>query len=265
MAPIDGIALNDHVKNTFIHVPVPAHMLKSPRRSTSVPPGLRLLQPTETAASTSTDDPFSIRKRPSWADASTDASEEDWSPSDSAHGNNSDAESGDPSDCSPCESAAFPMGTRLSSKAAPWQPQAQCPLSDPLPYTYGQESAHVLTILKKALMDTKLPQSIDVINKPGGWLVSIQMWDMSQRSRERAIHIAKKTLLEAISGTSCTYILGYHRRPFVTQPNGFSTLFGAMRDENQACWDAYCKGYCNGRCELQHPACRMQVDVQMWM
>lgn len=272
---INGIALNTSIKNTFIDLRVPSSDCPQLRRSNSVPPGLRLLTPTNDIkpVDIKSVDPFMLQRGETWADASTDDSEEEGlSPADSVQGFDTDTDGG--STCgmacanvegSPRSPQAQPV-TPLSSKAAPWQPQAcRMVVQDPLPYTFGQEAARMVTALKKAVDESELAWEVEVVNQASGWFISVQVKEVSVS--DKVATIAKEALLHSASNSSCTYVLGYLRQPFTCRPNGFNATLGAMRDETQACWATYEKGFCRhpGCCKYLHPRCTMQLNVELWM
>lgn len=252
---INGISLNTLIKNTFISVPVPSETSPT-RRSVSLPPGVRL-------AHSTIDDDKELQRKPSWADVSTD---EDSTPSETAHGVDTDTD-----ECSSCgaPSPTAPV-TPLSSKAALFRPGGAsfmpCQVvQDPLPYTFGQEAARMVTIMKKAVEESELAWQVEVVNQASGWFISIQMNEESHTEQVRTI--AKQALLDAALESSCTYVLGYLSKPFVATPDGFTATLGAMRDESLACWDVYRKGVCRsaGQCGCLHPRCMMQLNVTLWV
>lgn len=269
MISTNSLVLSRLIKNTFIDVPLKPDDSSS-RRSTSAPPGLRFFHSTDAdlklavakavggvarpaAVPEAAEKP--LQRRASWAEPSADAVRED---STSAGGSSRRSSLTSP----PRSPSALTM-TPLSSKAAPWQPRSV--VQDPLPYTFGQEAARLVTALKKAVEDSHLAWQVEVVNQASGWYISIQTVDLSHS--DTVLQIAKKALLKAAKESSCTYVLGYLRMPFDDQPNGFNAVLGAMRDENRACWDAYGKGFCcnPGCCQNLHPTCRMQLNVALWV
>jgi len=278
MVSINGIALSSFTKNTFLHVPTTDSPM---RRSSSLPHSLCIMGSSKVGSSK---DDVKPRRTSSWADidVSTEASEDEMtprlrSPSESACADTDTEGDGKyevpypqhSSQCPPCVADERPKLTPLSGKAKPWQPCAV--LQDPLPYTFGQEAARMVTTLKKAVVDSNLAHGAEVTNQAGGLFISIQVMDEAHSARVLAI--AKNVLLNASEDSECTYLLGYLRKPFTQFQNengevfGFSAVLGAMRDEGRACWDAYGKGFCgkpNG-CGFLHPCCKMQLNVSVWM
>lgn len=263
---MDGINLKGLIKNTFIDVPV-ADSGSASKRSSSTPASFRSLQKCA--------EPIEFFQGTAHTDTSTDASAEDVSPSDSVFGIDTDDEgsidtNGGNYD-SHCEVPPPPVdenplatATRLSSKAKPWQPQPQAMfIRDPLPYEFGRQAAHVVTVAKEALESSGYVQNVDVVNEANAWGISIKMKDASLS--EQAFSIAKDALLEGAANSTCTYVLGYLAKPFQVQKHGFSTVLCGMRDESRACWDAYSKGFCRKpeRCKLLHPCCMMRVSVSL--
>lgn len=261
---MESIDLKGLVKNTFIDFKVKVG--SASKRSSSTPASFRTMtskcaEPVGFFPSGNTN-----------TDTSTDASAEDASPSDSfVFGIDTDDEgssnSGGKYECPtpPIDDAAQHQpanATRLSSKAQAFQPgRAPVFIRDPLPYEFGRQAAHVVTIAKEAVEKAGCAANVDVLNEANAWTIYIDMIDTAWS--EKALTVAKEALLEGAAGSTCTYVLGYLAKPFQVRGNGFSCILCGMRDEKRACWDAYAKGFCRNpeRCSLLHPCCMMRVSV----
>jgi hypothetical protein len=121
-----------------------------------------------------------------------------------------------------------------------------------------------MTVTKEALEQSGLAHHVEIQNDGAGWFINIQVKHTD--NTQRILSIAKNMLLQATSASTCTYVLGYKNRPWALQPFGFTAALGAMRDESQACWDAYGKGRCRDAmtCKYAHPCCVMHASVAVW-
>merc|ERR1719331_3249690 len=198
----------------------------------------------------------------SWADASTDASDDEESLMPSS-GWDTDTEYDISSDVPPPPPPAASARTPLSSKAMPWQPSFF--VQDCLPCTFDEEATRIITEVKQALEISGLTSQVDVMNTAGTWLISVRLikkMRSSSTAREQVMSIAQSLLLSAAAESSRTYVLGYMSEPFASTKSGFTAVLGELMDASRACMSAYGMGHCpHGKCcSSRHPESKMLLS-----
>merc|ERR1719486_1289833 len=154
------------IKNTFFDVRKQKEGSAS-RRISSEPAGFRPIM----KESDKQDDSFC--RVVSWADASTDASDDEKSLMPSS-GSDTDTEDDIASDVPPPPPPpAASARTPLSSKAMPWQPRFF--VQDCLPCTFDEEATRIITEVKQALEISGRTSQVDVMNTAGTWLISVRL------------------------------------------------------------------------------------------
>jgi hypothetical protein len=246
------------IKNTFFDV-LEQKEGSASRRTSSEPAGFRSTMKEED----NQDD--SLCRVVSWADASTDASDDEESLMPSS-GSGTDTEDDIASDVPPPPSPAASARTPLSSKAMPWQPSffvQDCSLC-----TFDEEVTRIVTEAKQALEISGLTSQVDVMSTAGTWLVSVRLTNEAKSSsfaREQVMSVAQSSLLSAAAESSRTYILGYLSEPFASTKSGFNAVLGEMMDASRACMSAYGMGHCpHGKCcSSLHPESKMLLSFML--
>lgn len=270
-----------YIKNTFIEVPHKPAVQRPERRASSLPPHFRL------------DEASDLHHKhrihlPPDSDVTTDASTEADSETDTL--STSPASCSDSSPASWSEISHSSSRTPLSAKAKAWTPGSfQTPelgalvcmpvqqavqvfnssmynasFYDPLPFEFAQSAAKIVSFTAKQAQMKAAVARVDLHNVPeGGWEMDVYVHDESVVYR--VLRQIMQSLLKGAQVSSCTYITSYRRRPFSMSPDGlsFSAEFAAMRDEAEACWLYYEKGFCRGQCGRAHPPCTLPISVQI--
>jgi len=288
---------NVYVKNTFIDG-LDGPRAHSSRRVSSAPPALRVVANEEAQcveAQCDTDGWPSLpviqtkalklekiskricwadeldEEEGAWADDSTNASGEDFSPAQSTEAEfHMDTDSDDgtstkaASPCSPCttQPSLNPWPSRqpsLNPCAAVWMPK------EFVAETFEKEAENMAQEMKVALERSR--HRVDVMNFRGTWIVSVKLaqtssWISPDVNRKQAMDIAKKSLLSVAEASACTCILGHCGMPFKPTASGFNAVLGAIQDKCYACPDIYQYGQCrNGDCALLHPTQQMLISI----
>lgn len=248
------------IKNTFFDVCEHEEPEGSAsRRSLSEPAGFRITM----KGTVKQDEWLRSPRVSSWADASTDASDdEEQSLPDSFSGTDTEKDSV----CKvlpPCPPPAF-LRTADSIEAEVWETST---ISQKFfwPLTFDEAATHVVTEVKQALEISGLASQVDIVKPASAWVISVRLANDStckRDSRDQALSIAQSSLLYAAAKVSSMHILGDMHEPFKITQSGFNAVLGEMKDPAQACVDAYRWGWCrNGNCCASlHPERKMLLS-----
>lgn len=83
--------------------------------------------------------------------------------------------------------------------------------------------------------------------------------------RQQLLVMAQQALLRAAVASKTVYVLGYAANPFSPMPLGFGAAIADLADKDNVCWSSFLQGFCEnpGRCQQQHPRCRVGVNVML--
>lgn len=163
------------------------------------------------------------------------------------------------------ENAAYPVGPLPRRCLVPPPAPAAAAPRDSI---FGQEASSIVRALKQ-VVESNNAGNVQILCQPTGWTLCVQVnreqFKMSdlQEARETVLELLKDSLFRSAEASSCAYVMGSHREPFVYEKNGWSVVLGAMVDETRACWDAYRNGFCRSRnvCKLDHPSVTVGIKV----
>jgi hypothetical protein len=82
---------------------------------------------------------------------------------------------------------------------------------------------------------------------------------------EQVLTQAKHAIFTSVAEVPRLYVMGQRLSPFVQTSQGFAVMVGIVEDPNQACWDAFGKGFCarGTTCHWQHPKLMTHININV--
>jgi len=168
-----------------------------------------------------------------------------------------------------------PPKTRLSSKAACWDPTASEAKESPVMWRVGapknskwlewwqETAADIVAKMSCTLGELECISRVESRREGADWIVTARSSSVAMCQFERIQTAAKQSLLQAAEASECIYVLGHRWSPFQQTPMGFFASLGSMRTTKKACWDVYNNGVCPRGCSCpwEHPAFVNTVNV----
>jgi hypothetical protein len=132
---------------------------------------------------------------------------------------------------------------------------------------FKQETADIAMALTATLAGSSYSDKVEAFKNTGsqGWTVEVTPKEELKTHKDHLLTLAKTTLFGATNHLSTLQLMGHASKPFITKPQGFAAVMGAVKDESRTCWDFYSKGICTRGCQCKwnHPEFLMPIDVMI--
>jgi hypothetical protein len=166
-------------------------------------------------------------------------------------------------------STSTSLRSRLNTRARAWAPSAPsaAALNDtPEVRYFKQELKQIVAAARAALVSCMYIVGVHVEDEGAkGASVVVRLSPYHVQYTESVLSLAKQALLESVTKSQQSVLLGYGARPFLPMPGGFSAIFCLVPDKQVACWGLLKKGACHfgTQCRWKHPVCQAAVHVKV--